>query len=775
MKNPLFLLLILILSSCSLKSDKEWTAGKKRILVFYQIERYSQSEQTFQKAMREVYGDTSRYELWFRECDMRPFQRYPLKEYFHSTVPSINRRLDEFKGQPDLIFIQSEDISHSAAMCDHYKLSRCPVVCTNVTYPGFNDSLIYKKDNFVVFEQKPEIKKNIDFIQQVNPHPWLIVPLDSTYIDDHLRELIIKELGDDTLHYATNLNFETVRRYVAPNRRDSTRVTLIPLSFEYPYTETCPEDERATLFGALHGKISFVNFLRIKEDCYSDKSLSYNLGLYFSLTPNYFNIPLNTALNSCVGGYFTPWPEVMRQTKDVVDELLQGRDPKTIAPQQFQPDYWLDWRLAKQLHPFAEDFPDGTKFVNLPWYEESRFAYKLKAKWIPWSVATVVFLLIAIPLGITIATVRQRQRLINRGKKSNEEERQIDEMMLALNAVHWELRANNRIYMPESMSQLIGLQNNVVPLEEMLLRIDMPEREVMRKHMISGDRTNTQMEVGMHMADGKSHSVIVYINFMGEDNEGVICNGLAVSNDQANKAKLEREEAFRRAEEAEVKESFLASMSHEIRTPLNAIVGFSEILVQQHALLTQEERKTFEQYIKDSNDQLVQLLDNILQYSDEKGKEYTIKLTTKDVATMMEDIYNIHTVIVPKHLKLIYKPGPDAKMLANRALLLQIMSNIINNAIKFTDKGAITIGWNLASDADGKWVILFVEDTGIGIAPDKIDHIFTKYYKTSSTSSGAGIGLSLCKYLVEKMGGTISVTSQLHQGSRFEVKIRSVD
>lgn len=773
MKNPLFFLLILLLSSCSLTSDKEWTVGKKRILIFYQIERYTQPEQVFQEAMREVYGDTSRYELVFRECDLRPFQRYPLKEYFHSTVPSINRRLNEFKGQPDLIFIQSEDISHSAAMCEHPKLTRCPVVCTGVTFPGFNDSLIYKRKNFVVFEQKPEIKKNIDFIQQVNPQSWLIVPLDSTYIDDPLREQIIKELGDDTLHYATNLNFETVRRYVAPNHRDSTRVTLIPLSFEFPYTETCPDDERATLFGALHGKISFVNFLRIKEDCYSDQSLRYNLGLYFSLTPNYFNIHLNTALNSCVGGYFTPWPEMMHQTKGVVDELLLGRNPNTFGPQQFQPDYWLDWRLAKQIHPFAEDFPAGTRFVNMPWYEESRFAYKLKEKWIPWTVSTIAFLLIAIPLGITIANYRQRQRLINRGKKSNEEERQIKAMMLSINAVHWELRSDNRIYMPESMSQLIGLQHNIVPLEEMLQRIDMPERDELRKIMTSSDRSNTQMEVGMLMADGNSHSVIVYINFMGEDNQGVICNGLAVSNDQAHKAKLEREEAFRRAEEADVKESFLASMSHEIRTPVNAIVGFSEVLVKQHALLTKEERKTFEQYIKDSNDHLVQLLDNILQYSDEKGKEFAIKLTTKDVAAMMEDIYNIHTVIVPKHLKLIYKPGPDAKMLANRASLLQVMSNIINNAIKFTEQGSITIGWEIESRDSGNRVVLFVEDTGIGISPENQQSIFKKYYKSTSTSAGAGIGLSLCKFLVEKMNGEISVKSTLGKGSRFEVRLNA--
>lgn len=135
-------------------------------------------------------------------------------------------------------------------------------------------------------------------------------------------------------------------------------------------------------------------------------------------------------------------------------------------------------------------------------------------------------------------------------------------------------------------------------------------------------------------------------------------------------------------------------------------------------------------------------------------------------------VYSVYSLSNPE-TNVRVKSGPDAKMLANRASLLQVMSNIINNAIKFTEQGSITIGWEIESRDSGNRVVLFVEDTGIGISPENQQSIFKKYYKSTSTSAGAGIGLSLCKFLVEKMNGEISVKSTLGKGSRFEVRLNA--
>ncbi len=763
-----------LLASCHTHDSK--LEGKKRILVLYQIESNTVQETMFKDEVKKVFGDTSRYELTMRESDLRPFQRAPLREYFHNAVPSVNRQLNAFDGQPDLVIVHSEDLAHSAAMCDHPKLTRCPVVCMGVVNPSYNDSLVMRRDNFVVFQQTVDLRENIDFIQKINPQPWLVIPLDSTYIDDYLRQEIIDQLGSDTVHYATNLHYETVARYVSPPGRDYSRISLIPISLEYPLENQPIADSIKTLRGVLHVKSAFCNYLRIKDDCYSDQALQFNLGLFFSMTPNQFNKPINSALNACVGGYFTPWFEQFRQMKPTIDLLLSGANPKSVGHHSFVEDYWIDWRLGKQFLPFAEDFPRGTRFVNMPWYESSRAAKKLKDFWIPWTVALFVFLLIAIPLCITIYKIRQQQKLVEQGNRSNEEEMRIESLMLALNVVSWELSADKLITFPEKARPVLGLKQNSIPLDNILQLLSESDRQALLKAIDEVPESGlSQLEVLVSLADGQQHSVVIFINHNHDNSQHFICNGLAFNNDKEHELKQEREQALKRSEEANVKEAFLASMSHEIRTPLNAIVGFSDILVSQHSLLTKDERQQYGKYVKDSNEQLLRLLDDILHYSSDNKRDHHLKLSTKDVESMIDEIYNIHTVIVPQHLQLIYLRGPKAKMLVNRVSLLQIMSNIINNAIKFTDKGSITIGWNLESDVDGKWVVLFVEDTGIGIAPDKIANIFTKYYKTSSTSSGAGIGLSLCKHLVEKMGGTISVTSQVCKGSRFEVKVRSVD
>ncbi len=128
----------------------------------------------------------------------------------------------------------------------------------------------------------------------------------------------------------------------------------------------------------------------------------------------------------------------------------------------------------------------------------------------------------------------------------------------------------------------------------------------------------------------------------------------------------------------------------------------------------------------------------------------------------------MHTVIVPQHLELIYEPGnPNDRVLANRSSILQIVSNLMNNAIKFTPKGSIKLGWLSKED----YITIFVEDTGIGIAPENRMKIFDKYFKQNSLMAGAGIGLSLCKRLAKAMNGTIDVYSELGKGSRFELSI----
>lgn len=268
-------------------------------------------------------------------------------------------------------------------------------------------------------------------------------------------------------------------------------------------------------------------------------------------------------------------------------------------------------------------------------------------------------------------------------------------------------------------------------------------------------------------ADSEQHYFLVYIQKNYINGKSYIY-GLFYVIDHIRRQQEEMREALRREEDANLKSSFLASMGHEIRTPLNAIVGFSRMLVENYGSLSEDELSVIRETISQSNTQLLKLLDNVMNYSSSSEEKLDLPLTEKVVEAIMKELYTMHTVIVPQHLELIYEPGnPNDRVLANRSSILQIVSNLMNNAIKFTPKGSIKLGWLSKED----YITIFVEDTGIGIAPENRMKIFDKYFKQNSLMAGAGIGLSLCKRLAKAMNGTIDVYSELGKGSRFELSI----
>ena len=223
--------------------------------------------------------------------------------------------------------------------------------------------------------------------------------------------------------------------------------------------------------------------------------------------------------------------------------------------------------------------------------------------------------------------------------------------------------------------------------------------------------------------------------------------------------------AFDLEEESKLKASFLAAMGHEIRTPVNIITGFSQILAQAGNETSEEELKSYSQIIADNTEQLLRLLNDVLK-SNPESEEMHMALKTWKVKDFVEELYATYNVVIPDHLEYNMVRGPeDVNVNVNRSSMMQVMSNLVNNAVKFTKEGGITMGWECTEED----VVIFLEDTGIGIPKEKQELIFDRYYKESSSTAGAGIGLSLCRRLVENMNGKIIVKSEPGKGSRFEL------
>ncbi len=221
---------------------------------------------------------------------------------------------------------------------------------------------------------------------------------------------------------------------------------------------------------------------------------------------------------------------------------------------------------------------------------------------------------------------------------------------------------------------------------------------------------------------------------------------------QAANLKLkEYEEKAAKAEKASrMKSLFLANMSHEIRTPLNAIEGFSRIIAETDS---SEERMKFLEIIESNNNRLMSLINEILDLSRVESGEIAIKQLFK--------------FRCPDTVKLeCNTPTMPITMQTDENRLTQVLSNLISNALKHTPKGQITFGYKM--EDDGQQIVFFVQDTGSGISPEFIDHIFETYAsQDAERQKGYGLGLALCKIIVEKMGGHISVQSTLGEGSTF--------
>lgn len=233
----------------------------------------------------------------------------------------------------------------------------------------------------------------------------------------------------------------------------------------------------------------------------------------------------------------------------------------------------------------------------------------------------------------------------------------------------------------------------------------------------------------------------------------------------ARKKLSEYEEMAQKAEKASrMKSLFLANMSHEIRTPLNAIEGFSRIMAETDS---PEERMKYMEIVESNNSRVLALINEILDLSRVEAGEITIKKSMTDLNEMCKSIQLIFKFRCPDNLQLIWsKPNMNVTLNTDQNRITQIFSNLISNALKHTSKGNITYGYRLIND--GQEVEFFVTDTGSGIAPEDLENIFQTYVsRDAETQNGYGLGLALCKIIIEKMGGTISVNSKLGEGSTF--------
>lgn len=247
----------------------------------------------------------------------------------------------------------------------------------------------------------------------------------------------------------------------------------------------------------------------------------------------------------------------------------------------------------------------------------------------------------------------------------------------------------------------------------------------------------------------------------GEEIDGIVIRVDDITNrermiEELRQAKLLAEQSDK------LKSAFLANMSHEIRTPLNAIVGFSDLLMNSEE---QADREEYMQIINTNNELLLKLINDILDLSKLESGSVELKYEDFDLAEYFNGMASSmkQRIVNPEVRLVTINPYDVCLVKLDRNRVAQVMTNYVTNAIKYTPKGSIEMGYEVMDTG----IRLYVKDTGIGIPEEKKNKVFHRFEKLDEFAQGTGLGLSICKAITESMGGSVGFESKYHEGSLF--------
>ena len=307
------------------------------------------------------------------------------------------------------------------------------------------------------------------------------------------------------------------------------------------------------------------------------------------------------------------------------------------------------------------------------------------------------------------------------------------------------------------LPEIIGIHSHFHP-EDRAVMLDFLAK------VVKGESTKLCRDVRIRRADGSytwTRVNVLVRNYRPQDNViEMLCINFDITQLKETEQMLIK--AKEKAEEADrLKSAFLANMSHEIRTPLNAIVGFSSMLEEAE---DQEEKHQYITIIEDNNKLLLQLISDILDLSKIEAGTFDIIPERVNAKQLCNDLFQAMQMKTSPQVELRLKDNlPELTFISDKNRLYQVLLNFVTNALKFTSEGSITIDYKI----DGNEVKFSVQDTGMGVEPEKQEAIFTRFVKLNSFIPGTGLGLPICQSIVTQLGGKIGVESEPGRGSCF--------
>ena len=730
-------LFFFVLNSCS---DRE----ERRILIVHSYEESYVGYPDFNRLIDKEFrrnGVNADIRIVYLDCEA--FQEEPELKYMYHLLDSVSDGWE-----PEIILVNDDQAAYSLFKCCHPLAKEIPVVFGGVNYPNWE--LLKEYPNVTGFHDRMDLMKNIRLGAKLfGEDVELFTVLDSTYIDRQIRADIENQLKDEKVTCMVGYSgTPREKRLHYPHKEGYTRFSSLSVRIGQ-------KQETANFIWTLSKYSTGMCYLQMKRDY-----TSVNIG-------NICASPSLTAINEAfgyneklLGGYITTSLILAEEEVSAAIRILHGEKPSDIPVRESRKKYVVDWNVMQQRGISKESIPAECTIINIPFREEYPVA---------WGTGVVLIIILLSTLFVWLFFLYRREQ----GRKRRalyELESEKETLALAIegsDTFAWKLENDHFVFEKEFwISQKMSAKS--LGFEELLSFMHPDHWDEVRgywKNISKAGKVVSQVrcdfnEKGYQWWEFRYKTIL--LSGGGYKAAGLLLNIQAIKDREQ-----ELEEARLLAEKAELKQSFLANMSQEIRTPLNAIVGFSNILALDDGV-SPEERLEYIGSINKNSDLLLKLINDILELSRIESGYMSFEYEKCFISELVDSIYMTHQMLISEQLEFIKElDAVQVEVMVDKGRLTQVITNFLNNASKFTKTGYIKLGYRYLSESDR--VAIYVEDTGRGIELSEQKMIFSRFYKQDEFSQGAGLGLSICQVIVEKLRGKIELWSEPGKGSRFTV------